>query len=99
MVAGVLCGFAKAGNNVLMTDAMKLQPKKRMGLATSTHLLLVEIGMLFGSSIGGFIVDGLGYTVCFAVCAALLLISMIIYFLMQGTIKKMMAEAIAENGE
>ncbi|HIR42492.1 MAG TPA: MFS transporter [Candidatus Aphodovivens avicola] len=99
MIAGVLCGFAKAGNNVIMTDAMKLQPKKRMGLATSTHLLLVEIGMLFGSSIGGFIVDGLGYTICFAVCAVLLLASLVVYFLMQGPIKRMMAKAIAENGE
>lgn len=99
MVAGVLCGFAKAGNNVIMADAMKLQPKKRMGLATSTHLLLVEIGMLFGSSIGGFIVEGAGYSICFAVCGVLVLLSVVIYFLMQKTIKKMMAEAKAENNE
>lgn len=99
MLAGVLCGFAKAGNNVLMTDAMKLQPKKRMGLATSTHLLLVEIGMLFGSLIGGFIVDGSGYTMCFTVSAVLLLVSLVVYFLLQGKIKQMMDKALAENDE
>ena len=99
MIAGVLCGFAKAGNNVIMADAMKLQPKKRMGLATSTHLLLVEIGMLFGSSIGGFIVDGAGYTTCFIVCAVLLLISLAFYFLLQGKIKQLMKKAAMENAE
>lgn len=99
MVAGVLCGFAKAGNNVIMADAMKLQPKKRMGLATSTHLLLVEIGMLFGSLIGGFIVDGAGYTTCFFVCAVLLSVSLVFYFLLQGKIKQFMKAAEANNVE
>lgn len=99
MIAGVLCGFAKAGNNVIMADAMRLQPKKRMGLATSTHLLLVEIGMLFGSSIGGFIVDGAGYTTCFIVCAILLSCSLLFYFLLQGKIKQLMKTAEAANVE
>ena len=99
MVAGVLCGFAKAGNNVIMADAMKLQPKKRMGLATSTHLLLVEIGMLFGSLIGGFIVDGAGYTICFIVCAILLCVSLVFYFLLQGKMRQLMKTAEAANVE
>lgn len=99
MVAGVLCGFAKAGNNVIMADAMRLQPKKRMGLATSTHLLLVEIGMLFGSLIGGFIVDGAGYTICFIVCAVLLSVSLVFYFLLQGKIKQLADKASVENAE
>lgn len=99
MVAGVLCGFAKAGNNVIMADAMKLQPKKRMGLATSTHLLLIEIGMMLGNLIGGFIADGVGYTTCFTVCAILLLASLVLYFLIQKPLQKMMQEAAAENAE
>ena len=99
MIAGVLCGFAKAGNNVIMADAMKLQPKKRMGLATSTHLLLVEIGMLFGSLIGGFIVDGAGYTICFIVCAILLCVSLVFYFLLQGKMRQLMKTAEAANVE
>lgn len=99
MVAGVLCGFAKAGNNVIFADAMKLQPKKRMGLATSTHLLLIEIGMMLGNLIGGFIVEGAGYTMCFIVCAILLLASLVVYFLIQKPLKRMMQEAVAENAD
>ena len=82
-----------------MADAMRLQLKKRMGLATSTHLLLVEIGMLFGSLIGGFIVDGAGYTICFIVCAVLLSVSLVFYFLLQGKIKQLADKASVENAE
>ncbi|MBW8382323.1 MAG: MFS transporter, partial [Youngiibacter sp.] len=75
MIAGILCGTARPGNNVLMTDAMKLQPKSRFGIANSTHMLLADLSVMIGSALGGILVDKSGYSTCFIVTGVILLIS------------------------
>ena len=98
VLAGVLCGTAKPGNNVLQTEAMKLQPKQRFGIAASTHLLLVDLGVMIGSGIGGLLVDNAGFSVCFAVSGAILVAGAVLYLVMQPIIQKAIDEAaVAET--
>ena len=93
VLAGVLCGTAKPGNNVLQTEAMKLQPKHRFGIAASTHLLLVDLGVMIGSGIGGLLVDNAGFNVCFGVSGAILVAGAVLYLVMQPIIQKAINEA------
>lgn len=94
MIAGVLCGTAKPGNNVLQTDAMKLQPKSRFGIASSTHLLLCDFAVMLGSAIGGILVDNAGYSVCFTVAGVILVLGAVVYLAMQPIIQKAIDEAV-----
>lgn len=93
LLAGVLCGTSKPGNNVLQTDAMKLQPKSRFGIASSTHLLMVDISVMIGSAIGGILVDNAGYYVCFGVAGVILILGAVSYLIMQPVIQKAIREA------
>lgn len=98
VLAGVLCGTAKPGNNVLQTEAMKLQPKHRFGIAASTHLLLVDLGVMIGSGIGGLLVDNAGFNVCFGVSGIILIAGAVLYLVMQPIIQKAIKEAaVAES--
>lgn len=93
MIAGVLCGTAKPGNNVMQTDAMKLQPKSRFGIASSTHLLLCDFAVMIGSAVGGILADNAGYSVCFTVVGVVLVLGAVAYLAMQPIIQKSIAEA------
>lgn len=93
LLAGVLCGTSKPGNNVLQTDAMKLQPKSRFGIASSTHLLMVDISVMIGSAIGGILVDNAGFHVCFGVAGVILILGAVSYLIMQPVIQKAIREA------
>lgn len=99
VVAGILCGTAKPGNNVLQTDAMKLQPRSHFGIASSTHLLLCDFSVMMGSAVGGYLVDYAGgYSVCFTVAGVILIAGAVVYFLMQPAIQKMINAAATLDG-
>ena len=99
MIAGILCGTAKPGNNVLMTDAMKLQPKSRFGIANSTHMLLVDLSVMIGSALGGILVDRSGYSTCFIVTGSILLLSAGFYLALQPILKRWIDEAAVKELE
>lgn len=98
IIAGALCGTHKPAGVVLQTEAIKLQPRKRMGIAISTHLLMADFAVMIGSSVGGLLVDHAGYSVCFGVCGALMIGGAVLYLIMQPIIQKAVQEAnIADN--
>ncbi len=94
VIAGVLCGTSKPGNNVIQTENMKLVPKSRYGVANSSLLLMCDFTVMIGASIGGALVDFAGgYTTCFIVTACVLLAGAVVYILEQPKLKKIAAEA------
>lgn len=96
VIAGVLCGTAKPGSNVIQTENMKLVPKSRYGVANSSLLLMCDFTVMIGASIGGFLVDFAGgYTTCFVVAACVLLAGAVVYLLEQPKLRKLAAEAAA----
>ena len=94
VIAGVLCGTAKPGSNVIQTENMKLVPKSRFGVANSSLLLMCDFTVMIGAAVGGFIVDYVGgYTACFLVAAAVLIVGAFIYLAEQPMLKRLAAEA------
>ncbi|NLT39684.1 MAG: MFS transporter [Clostridiales bacterium] len=58
---------------------IKAAPADRRGAATSTAGVSSDVGMILGSTLGGFIVDGLGYPALFAVVIAPVILCCIAY--------------------
>ena len=99
MIAGILCGTAKPGNNVIQTENMKLVPKSRYGVANSSLLLMTDFTVMIGAAVGGWIVDFAGgYAACFRVAGIILIVGAVIYLLEQPILKRI-AEEAAQNEE
>lgn len=98
VIAGILCGTAKPGNNVIQTENMKLVPKSRFGVANSSLLLMCDFTVMIGAAVGGFLVDYAGgYTTCFIVAAVALLVGAGVYLAEQPKLKRLAAQAAAEE--
>ena len=96
VIAGILCGTAKPGNNVIQTENMKLVPKSRFGVANSSLLLMCDFTVMIGAAVGGFLVDFAGgYTTCFIVAAVVLFVGAAVYLMEQPKLKRLAAEASA----
>lgn len=99
LIAGILCGTAKPGNNVIQTENMKLVPKSRYGVANSSLLLMTDFTVMIGAAVGGWIVDFAGgYSACFKVAGIILIVGAIIYLIEQPMLKRV-AEEAAVNEE
>lgn len=98
LIAGILCGTAKPGNNVIQTENMKLVPKSRYGVANSSLLLMTDFTVMIGAAVGGWIVDFAGgYSACFKVAGIILIVGAIIYLLEQPMLKRLADEAANEE--
>lgn len=82
---------------MLQTMNMQLVPKERRGAAGNTNYLGVDVGMLIGPTLAGFIVTGfqkstgnelLGYSVMFRVMVVPVIVSIILFMLSR---KKLLA--------
>lgn len=99
IIAGILCGTAKPGSNVIQTENMKLVPKSRFGVANSSLLLLCDFTVMIGASVGGYLVDFAGgCKTCFIVAAGVLIAGAVLYLLEQPKLQKIIDEA-AKNEE
>jgi predicted MFS family arabinose efflux permease len=84
LVASVLKSIGQGGGQIsLQTECIKRVDAGRVGVATSTFYIGADIGQGVGPMIGGAISSGFGYTTLYMVCAALMLISMIVFNLYQ----------------
>lgn len=85
LIAGVVIGLGY-GNFLSCAQAIsiKVSPKNRMGLATSTFFVFVDGGIGVGPFILGFLIPTIGYRGMYASMAIVVLANMILYFYMHG---------------
>jgi MFS family permease len=87
LVAAVLRSIGQGGGQIsLQTECIKRVDAARVGVATSTFYIGADIGQGVGPMIGGAISSSFNYTVMFFVCAALMLLSMMIFNIYQKKI-------------
>lgn len=84
LVASVLKSIGQgAGQISLQTECIKKVDAGRVGVATSTFYIGADIGQGVGPMIGGAISASFNYTVLYFVCAALMLLSMLVFNIYQ----------------
>jgi MFS family permease len=94
IVAGVLLG-AGYGNFLSITQALAISMdiKERAGQATSTYFITLDLGLGFGPYLLGFIVPMLGYRKLYLFAAALMLLSIPLYYLLHGRKARLLRRA------
>ncbi|MDY0407017.1 MFS transporter [Virgibacillus sp. 179-BFC.A HS] len=85
LLAGVFVGLGY-GNFLSSAQAIaiKVSPKHRMGLATSTFFMLTDGGAGVGPFVLGFLIQPLGFRGMYITMAFLALVSLVLYFFMVG---------------
>lgn len=84
LVASVLKSIGQGGGQIsLQTECIKRVDSGRVGVATSTFYIGADIGQGIGPMIGGAISTYFNYTVLFFVCAALMLLAFMFFYLYQ----------------
>jgi len=96
-VLAAICMGIGYGNftSVAQAVAVKVTPRERMGLATSTFFILYDIGLGFGPFVLGKLVPSLGYRSIFFWMVAVIAISILLYYWLHG--KKEHARKLAVN--
>ncbi len=80
MLAAVCIGMGfGSAQPCLQTISIQRSPKNRIGHATSTYFTCYDLGIAIGSIVLGIVISGYGYTVAYAGCAALTLLSLLYY--------------------
>ena len=70
--------------SVAQTIAIKLTPPHRMGLATSTFFIMLDLGIGFGPFMLGYMVPEYGYRGLYLSMVPLILAGVFIYYLLHG---------------
>lgn len=85
LVAGILIGLG-FGNMQSCTQAIaiKLTPSHRMGLATSTFFIFLEVGLGFGPYILGLIIPLTGYSTLYIILGVTVLVTSVLYHFLHG---------------
>ncbi|EMR06276.1 hypothetical protein C772_01547 [Bhargavaea cecembensis DSE10] len=89
LASGVLIGLG-FGNMQSCTQAVavKLTPSHRMGLATSTFFIALDVGLGFGPFLIGFLIAYMSFSALYLILAAVVLVSALLYFSMHGKKEK-----------
>lgn len=81
MVSAVLCGLAAGGIAVTVrTHAVNESPAAVVALTIATTGLFQDLSSLLSSSVGGFLIDGIGYTSTFKMIIIFPVIALIMMF-------------------
>jgi MFS family permease len=85
LLAGAFIGFGY-GNFVStgQTLAVKLTPSHRLGMATSTFFVFLNLGFGLGPYLGGFLIPLIGFRGLFMTLAGVSIACVILYYLMHG---------------
>ena len=96
-VLAAICIGIGYGNftSVAQAIAVKVTPRERIGLATSTFFILYDIGLGFGPYVLGKLVPSMGYRTIFLWMVVVIVISIILYHFLHG--KKEFASKVATN--
>ena len=85
LLAGALVGLGYGTtSSSAQAISVKVSPKHRIGLATSTNFIFQDLGVGFGPFILGLFVPLVGYRGLYIVMAAVILICLLIYYFLHG---------------
>jgi MFS family permease len=85
LLSGVLIGFGLGTiQSSCQAISIALTPVHRIGLATSTFLMCIDIAVGIGPVLLGAFVPVIGYRGMYEVAAGLVLLSMLVYYIMHG---------------
>lgn len=80
LIAAALYAVGEScGRPAIQTCCLKMTGKDRVGVATSTLFIGMDVGQSVGSSIGGAIAEHYGYGVMFASGGGLMLLGLLVY--------------------
>jgi len=98
-ILAAICIGIGYGNftSVAQAVAVKVTPRERVGLATSTFFILYDIGLGFGPYVLGKLVPSLGYRSIFASMVGVIIVSIILYYFLHG--KKESASRLVATSE
>jgi MFS family permease len=74
--------------SIAQTVAIKMTPPHRMGLATSTFFIMMDMGIGVGPFLLGFMIPGYGYSGLYLSMVPLILFGVIIYYILHGKKEK-----------
>ena len=80
--------------SVAQTIAIKLTPPHRMGMATSTFFIMLDLGIGFGPFLLGFMVPEYGYRGLYLSMVPLILASVFIYYFLHGKKERRSAQEV-----
>ena len=85
LLAGALLGlgYGTASSSV-QAIAVKVSPKHRIGLATSTNFIFQDLGVGIGPFILGYFVPLIGYRGLYMMMTVVLLVCLFLYYLLHG---------------
>ena len=85
-IVAAICMGIGYGNftSVAQAVAVKVTPRERLGLAISTFFILYDIGLGFGPYVLGLLVPEYGYRVIFLAMVAVIVISLVLYYMLVG---------------
>ncbi|MGG4038658.1 MFS transporter [Heyndrickxia ginsengihumi] len=64
--------------------AVKVSPRNRMGLATSTFFMFADFGAGFGPFLLGFLIPSIGFTNLYVIMAIVVLAAVVLYYFLHG---------------
>ncbi|WP_079504656.1 MFS transporter [Mesobacillus jeotgali] len=74
--------------SIAQTVAIKMTPPHRMGLATSTFFIMMDMGIGVGPFLLGFMIPDFGYSGLYLAMVPLILFGIIIYYVLHGKKEK-----------
>ncbi len=98
-IAGAIVAIGQPMQNVMQAKAIKIMPSSKAGIASSTHLLLIDIGVMIVSPIAGYISERFGYSQAFIISGCVAALGILAYALLYKRLDRMEAESIAEDKE
>lgn len=85
IIAAIFIGIGYGNfTSVAQAIAVKVTPRERLGLATSTFYILYDIGLGFGPYALGLLVPAYGYRVIFFAMVFVILFSLVLYYVVYG---------------
>jgi len=85
VIAAIFIGIGYGNfTSVSQAIAVKVTPRERVGLATSTFFILYDIGLGFGPYVLGKLVPSIGYRSIFMAMVIVIMVSIILYYFLYG---------------
>lgn len=85
LLAGALLGLGYGTtSSSVQAIAVKVSPKHRIGLATSTNFIFQDLGVGIGPFLLGYFVPLIGYRGLYMMMAAVVLVCLFLYYLLHG---------------
>ncbi|WP_097025677.1 MFS transporter [Clostridium peptidivorans] len=85
LLAGALLGLGYGTtSSSVQAISVKVSPKHRIGLATSTNFIFQDLGVGIGPFILGFFIPLIGYRGLYMMMSAVLLVCLFLYYLLHG---------------